>query len=207
MVELCVILSLLAILALGFVARQQEAKAKSCRVKCAGNHKQVALSHRVFANDHGDRFTMSLSTNTGGTLELVGTGSVISHYLNMTKELGAPQILVCPDDRTRTMRRGFLRLLSNTNVSFTVGLDSDETLPNSFVASDNHMTSSLPRVRGIAGLSATNLAGWSQRLHNGGGNFALSDGSVQQATIVTLRQQVTQALASTRTNSHRLEFP
>lgn len=207
MVELCVILSLLGILALGFVARQQEAKAKSCRVKCVSNHKHVALAHRVFGNDHGDRFTMSLSTNKGGTLELVGTGSVISHYLNMTNELGAPQILVCPDDRTRTMRRDFLPLLSNTNVSFTVGLDSDETLPNSFLASDNHMTSSLPRVRGIAGLSTTNLAGWSQRLHDGGGNFALSDGSVRQATSAILWQQVTQALASTRTNSHRLEFP
>ncbi len=207
MVELCVVISLLVILILLFGPEHLRAKAKSIRIKCAGNHKQVALAHRVFGNDHGDLFTMRLSTNKGGTLELVGTGNVIAHYQNMTNELGAPQILICPDDRDRTMRRDFLPLLSNTNVSFTVGLDADKTQPNSVLASDNHMTSSLPRVRGIAELSTTNVAGWSHKFHNGGGNFALSDGSVQQATSTQLWQQVIGALRSSGTNHHRLEFP
>jgi len=190
-----------------------QARAKASRISCAGRHKQISLAHKVFANDHTNpvtgfvTFTMQLSTNRGGTLEFIGIGKVSAHYQNMSNELGSAKILVCPDDYGRIMRSDFSTPISNSNVSYAVGLDADETQPNMILVSDNHMTSSLPRKGAIIELSASNTVAWSKKLHGGAGNIALADGSVQQVTSTGLWTQVTTALTSSPTNRHRLEFP
>jgi hypothetical protein len=167
----------------------------------------IGLAHKVFANEHDDLFTMNLSTNRGGTMEFVGTGNVAPHYQNMTNELGAASLLTCPDDRDRSRRWTFLPPLSNSNISYAVGLDGDETQPYMILVSDNHMTSSIPRVGAVLELSTSKALGWTRKIHGGEGNVALSDGSVQRVSSTSLWTQVETALRYSPTNRHRLEFP
>lgn len=211
--ELVFVVLLLSVVALLVVPRYLTARAKASRISCAGRHKQVSLAHKVFANERTnpatllENFTMQLSTNFGGTMEWGGSGNVAVHYQNMSNELGSAKILVCPDDHGRIMRSDFSTPISNSNVSYAVGLDADELQPNMILASDNHMTSSLPRKGAIIELSASNTVAWSKKLHGGAGNIALADGSVQQVTTAGLQMHVTTALTSSPTNRHRLEFP
>lgn len=213
MTELTVVVLVLAVLAFLLLPSMFQARAKARRISCAGRHKQISLAHKVFANDHtnpvtgSDTFTMQLSTNHGGTLEFVGTGKVSAHYQNMSNELGSAKILVCPDDYGRIMQSDFRTPLSNSNVSYAIGVDADELQPNMILASDNHMTSSLPRVSSIIELSPSNTVAWTKKLHGGAGNIALADGSVQQVTSTGLWGHVTTALTTSPTNRHRLEFP
>lgn len=211
MTELTIVILAMVILAMLFVPRFLQAKAKSARIACVGRLKQIGLAHKVFANDLtnpvtrlGD-FTMQLSTNHGGTLEFVGTGKVAAHYQNMVTEVGSPKILVCPDDKDRIMRSDFLPPFNNCNVSYAIGVDASVFLPNTILASDNHMTSSLPRKGSIIELSASNLVSWTRQMHAGAGNICLSDGSVLQVNNSNLWHQVSLAIASAPTN--RLEFP
>jgi hypothetical protein len=100
--------------------------------------------------------------------------------------------------------------------SFTVGLDADETQPNAILSADrNYRTANganapspvqnplfngnqLPMLRtGAAGGKAVWVTGNSTAnqaaQHDTSGNYALSDGSVQQSTSSGLQQQMLQA--------------
>jgi prepilin-type processing-associated H-X9-DG protein len=56
---------------------------------------------------------------------------------------------------------------------------------------------------GVVSLSTNSLVGWTRSLHDGGGNLALADGSVQQVSPKALRLQVERA----DTANFRLEIP
>lgn len=212
MTELAIVVLAVAVLALLLLPWMRQARTKSRRVLCMSNQHQVSSAQRNFGDFHtnpvtgAESFTMGISTNYGGTLEFVGTGNAAAHYQNIATELGSAKVLVCPEDSGRTMRSDFLIPLSNSNVSYAVGLDADELQPNTILISDNHMISSLPRVGAIIELSVSNTVVWTSKLHDGIGNIGFVDGSVQQITSTGLLIQVT-LLTSAPTNRHRLEFP
>ena len=209
--EFVIVVLALVVLVLLLLPWLIQSRAKSCRVLCVQNQHQNSKAHRAFLDFHTnpvtrlESFTMQLSTNHGGTLEFVGTGKVAAHYQNMATELGSPMSLVCPDDKGRIRRSDFHTALNNSNVSYAVGLDADESQTNTILISDNHMTSSLPRKGSIIELSASNLVSWTPQLHGGGGNIGLADGSVQMLNNTGLWKQASTAMASAPTN--RLEFP
>lgn len=211
MTEFAIVLLAVAVLALLLLPWLFQARAKSRRVLCAGNQFKVIAAQRAFGDFHTnpvtrlESFTMQISTNHGGTLEFVGAGNVAAHYQNLATELGSANLLVCPEDTERVIRTDFLTPLSNSNVSYAVGLDATELTPNMILVSDNHMTSALPRKGAIIELSSSNTVAWTRKLHGGGGNIGFVDGSVQQVSSTGLWVHVTSALTSTPTN--RLEFP
>lgn len=115
---------------------------------------------------------------------------------------------------------GYGTLGKDNATSFTVGLAADETQPNAILSADRNwglgtVSSADKYVRGIgAGVNtatttaagggaftaATGVAAWrtgatgagSAAQHDQAGNFALSDGSVQQVTTSGLQQQLRQ---------------
>jgi len=118
--------------------------------------------------------------------------------------------------------------------SFTVGLSADETQPNSILSADRNWglgtNPSIDKyVRGIgaaanntttaaaggAFTAATGVAAWrtggtaagSAAQHDQAGNFALSDGSVQQVTTSGLQQQLRQEVRGTGVNFLFHVFP
>lgn len=124
----------------------------------------------------------------------------------MSNECGSAKILLCPADRERLndMTADFLTgpmatamspsSKSNRAVSFTASLDADPTLPNVILTSDRHLLITSTNHEGRLFLANSNVmtAAWAPSQHNGAGNYALSDGSVQQATSAALSTQIQQ---------------
>lgn len=157
----------------------------SARVKCRNNLKQVGLAFRLFAVDHQDRFPMQVSTNDGGTLELVGEGAVSQHFLALSNELVTPLVIICPADKKRSAARAF-STLNESNVSYFVGLDSSGRSELILSGDRNVTTNGRLLKAGIVNLPTNSMVGWSPDIHNLMGQIAMGDGSVQQLTASRL---------------------
>ena len=68
------IIGLLAALLLPVLAK---AKARAKRIECLSNQHEIGLAAHLFANDHGGKFPVEVSTNDGGSLEIAAAGNRI----------------------------------------------------------------------------------------------------------------------------------
>src|SRR5262249_32891199 len=125
----------------------------------------------------------------------VQAGQVVHHFLAVSNELSTPKILVCPED-TRQEARNFSDL-TNTNISYFVGLDAAEDKAGILLAGDrNIMVFSRPVPDGSTMTFPTNTAflskvEWSPTtIHKGAGNAALGDGTVLNLSNAGLRAQL-----------------
>ncbi|MEW6161416.1 MAG: type II secretion system protein, partial [Verrucomicrobiota bacterium] len=90
-----------------------------------------------------------------------------------------PRLLICPSD-SRVAATDFGRL-ANGNVSYFIGLNAQEQLPESFLTGDRNLTVNEKAIAGKTIVISTNdTLGWTRAMHQFRGNIALSDGSVQQ---------------------------
>src|SRR5690242_718512 len=99
LVELLVVVAIVGILAAILLPVLSRAKARSSRISCVCNLKQVGVAFRTWALDHSDRYPMQVSVTNGGTMELVGSPMVFASFSVMSNELSTPKILFCPSDR------------------------------------------------------------------------------------------------------------
>jgi prepilin-type processing-associated H-X9-DG protein len=187
--ELLVVIIVSGVLVGLAIGALSNAMRKSRSICCNCNLKQIGLAFRIFANDHSDTFPMGVSTNKGGSLEYIGTGEVFRHFQVMSNELSTPVILACPADTRKSTLK--FSALSNTNLSYFVGLDSNDELAQSLLAGDrNLMTNGIPVGSGLLELKASLTVGWTTTRHNGRGNAALGDGSVTGFTSASLQEQI-----------------
>src|SRR5688572_19608747 len=71
LVELMCVTVVLSILVLMIVPATSRHHSGRGRVKCVNNLKNVGLAFRIYSTDNNDMFPFQVSTNQGGTLELV----------------------------------------------------------------------------------------------------------------------------------------
>ena len=189
LIEALVLVAMLAIVFSLIPCATPSAKARARRVSCINNLKQVGLAFNLYANDHGQQFPWTLPLTSTGTLEFADSPQVFKHFAAITNELITPKVLACPSDTQRIKATNFTRL-SNTNLSYFIALDADESKPQRLLSGDRNITGGILSNSFLRLLPKNAAAGWTTELHNKVGNIGLADGSVQQVTPVGLRKQL-----------------
>ncbi len=197
-----VLLGLMVLLILPGFARAKTGRHEPQR-RCVNNLRQVGLSYLLWANDNEGRFPFA-STNTNSSLAWLNSTQVFRHYRAISNELVTPKVLNCYADKNRIKASDFAQL-SNTNLSYFVGLDAQPDNPQSILSGDRNITGGTLSNGFLRVLGVNSEAGWTKEIHQNAGNVGLGDGSVQQLTPMRLRQQIARAM--TNSSFIRLAVP
>ncbi|MEO6183888.1 MAG: type II secretion system protein [Verrucomicrobiota bacterium] len=200
LMEVLIVVALLGFLAVMFLPKAR-VKNRAQRITCVNNLKQVWGSFRVYAGDHFDRYPMNISTNDK---PIVNEATPVSQYFQMIQnELGTPKMVVCPSDSKRTASKDFTNF-NNSNISYFIGLDSNENLPQTILAGDRNITNGFVPRNGILELTKKQTVKFTDEIHLKQGDIALGDGSVQQVSSKRLRSEI---IPKTGMATNRIKLP
>lgn len=186
LLELLMVITLVAILAVLLLPALQQAKLRAKTVACASQLRQVGLAFHDFAHSHDDRFPMQVSTNAGGSLEFVRAAETLGgpfyfafrHFQPLSNTLDTPRILVCPADIYRQPASDFVAL-RNEHVSYFVGVNAEYRKPDSILAGDWNISRAASGVDTAIRLGTNDPIEWFRLLHQDRGNVVFSDGRVE----------------------------
>ncbi|MDB6030142.1 MAG: hypothetical protein JWM16_480 [Verrucomicrobiales bacterium] len=150
------------------------------------NLKQVGLATRMFSNDHQDKFPWAVPKSRGGSLEYAGSTEVFRHFFAISNELTSPKVLCCPRDLERPKQSEWNRV-SNSNVSYFVGLDADESQPQAILSGDRSLSTTSRPWSGVMIVTKKSPPRVLPFLHNNRIIIGFGDGSVQQMTESEVR--------------------
>jgi len=174
-VEVLVVIITLGLLAILVVYSMAGAYRKFLVVECGSNVRQVALDYRVWADEHGGKFSMAMLGGSPDSMGLV----VWTNYTTLSNEFGTPKILHCPADQNRSIATDFSTGFGARNVSYFTGLIADTNSPNAFLCGDDTFEKDKKTVNpGLLEFTANTSLHWSSARHHYTGNIALADGSV-----------------------------
>lgn len=185
-----------------------EAQDKQKYMTCVWNLKHFAFASNQFASDGGKKSegeskqSTMLSTNLGGTQELVGLGQTYRHFLALSNYMSAKR-LTCPTD-TRSPALDWPQL-ANSNLSYFMAVEFSEPY---LLAGDRHLEPRSGLSNGVATLSLSNQLSWGRDLHHGlYGVVATADGTATAWWNAQLKTNTEAWLSRNLSNRVRLEFP
>jgi type II secretory pathway pseudopilin PulG len=188
LVEILVVVVTILLLLFVMIPALTRTTGQHKRVACVNNLKQIGLAARLWSSD-GPQGEFPWLARSGGSRTFVNSPQVFQHFAIMSNELVTPKILACSLDLKRSRATNFTNF-SNTNLSYFVGLDADETKPERLLSGDRNITGGV-FTNGFLRLLKTNSpAGWTKEMHDYGGNVGLSDGSVRQMMAQQLQWQL-----------------
>lgn len=220
LIELLIVVAVIAILAVMLLPALAKTKASDQYVSCAHNLEQVGVAFRTWALDNGDTYPMRVSTTAGGYSDFVGVARTVAatqpaskgafgFFMCMSNELNTPKVVFCPAEpdsvrQTSTTFSGTVPVGSagipftnDMNISYFVGVDAVDTLPQMFLDGDHNLGSGNPPTQAYDGPypaagtycnvslgtnfpPSNNSVGWLDNMHQKQGNVGLADGSVYQ---------------------------
>lgn len=200
--EVLIVLTLIGVVGLVILPMLTRTKCgKPSILSCVSQLKSIGLAFRIWANDNNDLYPMQVVEAAGGAKEAAERGELFRVFLVMTNELSVPRTVICLADQRSAATNW--AALTNTNLSYFVGLDAEDIRPNMILSGDRDIAENGQLLRGTANLTTNRPVAWHKLLHKEGGNIGLADGSVQQTTVATLRQ----LLANTGDTTNRVLFP
>jgi prepilin-type processing-associated H-X9-DG protein len=206
--EVLVSIVVVGVAAAVFIPMLQPRRRGCGGINCVSNLKQVGLAMRMWSNDHNEKFPWNVSTNEGGTMELVGTSKVFQHFLAASNELSSPKVLSCPKDAQRTRATAWDQLTNDAwHISYFVGLEADETKPRSILSGDRNLTTNGRPAFGKVTIAGAKAMGWTARIHKNAGNIGFGDGSAMQFSAKDLQAPFQSARTNFGVNSIRLVIP
>jgi hypothetical protein len=177
---LALVLAVVVVVVLGLAYVRQLGMTKARRITCVSHLKNIGLSFRVWAGEHGEKYPAQVSVTNGGLMELANVGVAFPSFLAISNELSTPKLLICPDDRNRQFVATFAAL-TDTNLSYLINLDADSISPQALLIGDRNLaTNNVALKPGLATLHTNSPVSWTGELHAHQGNIGLADGSVQQ---------------------------
>lgn len=187
--EVMIVVGVLGAIAIFFLwPRMAVCTVKSQRIGCVSRLKQIGLSTRQWAMDHGDTYPPSTALTNGGTMGHTFFSEPWIHLQTLSNELNTPAVLACPADRNVKEAKAFGSGFGRNNVSYFVGVDADEARPQMFLSGDRNLTTNGVRIGpGLFTANTNHLLGWDKTIHEHAGNVGLADGSVQQFSESALR--------------------
>ena len=205
LVEVLVVVFVLLVLAAILLPALAAAKTKHSHLDCRNNLKQIGLTARIWSGDNGDKYPMEVSITNGGSMEMAAKGDVVATFQVMSNELSTPRILVCPQDANRSAAANFYSGFTAKNISYFVGLDANTNSPQAFLSGDRNIVGG--KRNGILEITRDDSLGWSSEIHNGIGNIAFADGSVQQTTSRGTSWNLREVIGHTGLTTNRLAIP
>jgi prepilin-type N-terminal cleavage/methylation domain-containing protein/prepilin-type processing-associated H-X9-DG protein len=197
LIELLVVIAIIVILAAMLLPVLNRGKMRAKQIQCVNNLREMGLAFNSFAHDHESRFPMQVSTNSGGAMEYVQRGYLISGEFDFTfrifqtisNELVAVQHLICPaDTRTETNTFGNVQ---NANLSYFVGVNAQPVASTLVLAGDRNISPEMVPPVSIYHLYSSFLE-WSRDGHRFKGNLLFADSHVEQTKSPVLRQDINQ---------------
>ena len=151
---------------------------------CISLLKQLDLAMIMYSSDYTNQFPMEISTNCGGTHELVANGLVAPQILPLQIYLKGStfyNVLVCPGDTTRAAAVPGAPL-TDTNISYFLNPDAQATNnpANTAMFGDRDLVISGHAVApGLFTFTTGMRLDWGRKFHPLGENIAFLDGHVE----------------------------
>lgn len=177
LIEVCVVLVVIIGILACIILPTLSKAGGGPRYDCRNNLNQVATALRLWADDNNGHSPMDFSTNQNGVSNRFQLGNVVEYFRAMSNELSTPKILVCPS--TGAPIASNFTVLSNLNVTYFLGMDATESLPDLPVAGDaGFSTNGVLVPGGLALINSNSSLAWPSKIHNGKGYVIYADGSV-----------------------------
>jgi prepilin-type N-terminal cleavage/methylation domain-containing protein len=216
LIELLVVIAIIAILAAMLLPALSQAKAKTQRIACANNHKQIALAMRLWADSYEGKFPWKMDQTLGGGMPNgTDNAQVNLQFSIVSNELASTRLLLCPSDVRRIAATNFAAL-ALTNISYAMCNEADEKRPRITLSVDRNLTgfdfTGLPDNINCFILTSASTgartAKWRKGVCHGAnsGLVAISDGSVQQWNDARLVQTLVNYNPATETDAGNLQF-
>ncbi len=172
LIELLVVIVIVGVLLITAMPTHKGAKvSKANAVQCMSNLRQIGLGLIMYAQDHKDLFPWQVSTNQGGTEELISSGVAADHFAKLAPYRLATRVLVCPTDKERQVGATNYFGFSNSNLSYFASLDVKlaPAATNIFaliLSGDRHLAQKNNPVNpGLFSVTNSAALSWTKELH------------------------------------------